>query len=305
MRYRSTVTLLSVLLAFTVDTLSAQDRVIDRDKEKAQFPDIYQSEKIQDINILNAYQNLRPFGHIVQMAKQDRVNSFLEIKDPTNFKYMSRFLRYTPRNSYIRYIKEEPDIMLTGFGDTKEMQGMISEKVKLANNNGVAAKEIQFAGRDGVELTQFEFMYNDSDPAHAAIGSKRKSLLLFFKPAGQTADARQALELDLVIGRFVEDKINEGTKNVEIIIDPTPLDEQMDDVIVIHRLNNKEPTVAPLGIMSNTPNYPHRLQFKQKFYIRLLDHFYRLYTLVDSYAKKDGNDFNDGLIEELEKSLTY
>jgi len=293
------------LLFMITIALFAQDRIIDREQEKKDFPEIQESEAIAEQNILGTYNQLKSYGHLVQMAKEDRVNTFLEIKDPNNMKYMARHIKFTPHNSYSRYVKEDPALLLLGLGELKDIQALISEKIKLANNNGVAAKEIQFQSRDGIELTDFAFIYDPQDPKHKAIGSVRKTLTLFFKPAGQTADQRQAYELDLVVGRLVDDNMRDGVKNVEVFIDPSPLDAQMDDFVIIHRKNFQEPSVIPLGIAHNTPNAPHRLRYKQRFHTRLLDHFYRLYTLVDSYAKKDGNKYNETVIEEMEDVLSY
>jgi hypothetical protein len=57
--------------------------------------------------------------------------------------------------------------------------------------------------------------------------------------------------------------------------------------------------------MHNTPNNPHRVVFKRDFYLQLLDHFNSLYRMVDGYAKKDSNEYNQKVLKLLKKEMEY
>ena len=309
MKFSKIFTGAASLLLFS--SLSAQnvsplDRIIDRQEEQKNYPDLFNTEKIHEANILRIYNDLGNYGHLVPMSQQDRQMKFNEMKDPNNLKNIFRFIQYTPRNTYARYVKEDPALLLMGFGPLNEVQANISEKVKLAVANGIAVKDVQFQTRDGIELTKFDFIYDESDPKHKPIGSRRKSLTLFYKAGGaQGADTKQKYTLDFVVSRVVDDNFYTGEKDIELIIDPTPLDEQMEDVVILHRHGMKEMNTIPLGLMQNTPNYPHRLMLKQRFLSKVLDDFYRLYTMLDNYAKRDGNDYNDKVILELHNQMDY
>ena len=99
--------------------------------------------------------------------------------------------------------------------------------------------------------------------------------------------------------------MKDGVKNVQLIIDPSPTDDQLDDIIIFDRYNQKPANVTVLGTMSNTPVNPHRTIFKQKFYLKVLDHFFRLFRMVDGYAVREGNDYNRNLLEKVDKGLEY
>ena len=58
-------------------------------------------------------------------------------------------------------------------------------------------------------------------------------------------------------------------------------------------------------VMSHPQEIHELARFKQQFYVKLLDHFWRLYSMVANYASKDDNDFNEEVIEDLEHSIDY
>lgn len=290
---------------FITGTLFAQPKLIDREKEAAEFPDLMKTEDNQEKNILDANKRLGTFGPLVTMAKEDRRLTFEEQKDPTNFKNTFRYVKYTPRNTYVRYVKESPEFVLAGLGEVPDLQALIREKATLAQSLKINAKEIQFQTRDGVELTQFEFIWRQDPDKRRPIGSRRKSVTLYYTQVANTPDTENNYQLSMVVTRVVQDDFEAGVKDVELIIDPSPLDEQMEDVIVMHRYNQKVANANYVSMMANTPNFPHRVVFKQKFYVKLTDHFVQLYRMVDAYAKKDGNDYNDAVIDDLKQSLDY
>lgn len=294
-----------------IGSVSAQPRLVDREAEKREFPDLQRTELAQERNIADAYKRLSEMGFLVSMSQQDRATAQKEAEPggELNFRNTFRFIKYTPRNTYIRYVKEDPQFLLNTFGTVEEVRALVAEQVRKAQSRGVKATELQFQTRDGIELTQFDFIYSNDPDARRAVGSRRKTLTLFFTQTNQQADTEQKLQLSLVVGRVVEDNFREGVRNVQLIIDMTPsgdpADTNMDDVIIIDRYNQKPTNAAILGMMSNTANFPHRVRFKQRYYIKMLDHFHRLYAMVANYATKDDNDYNEEVIEKVEQSMDY
>jgi len=284
----------------------AQPKLIDREEEKKEYPDLQQTEAILDKNIQDAYKRISIFGPLVNLAKNDRSKYFKQKEDPFNFEHGLKNIVYTPRNTYIRYVKESPEFLLVGFGTTQEVLAKIKERIDYVNNQGVKVPQLGFQNRDGIELTQFEFVYAEDTPTREVVGSRRKSLTLFYDRVNQsTIDTPQDFKLTMVVSRIINHHIRDGVKNVELIVDPDPNTENMDDVIILHRYNEKPTQVIVLGSMHNTPNYPHRVVFKRDFYLQLLDHFNSLYRMVDGYAKKDSNEYNQKVLQLLKKEMEY
>jgi hypothetical protein len=284
----------------------AQPKLIDREEEKKEYPDLQQTEAILDKNIQDAYKRISIFGPLVNLAKNDRSKYFKQKEDPFNFEHGLKNIVYTPRNTYIRYVKESPEFLLVGFGTTQEVLAKIKERIDYVNNQGVKVPQLGFQNRDGIELTQFEFVYAEDTPTREVVGSRRKSLTLFYDRVNQsTIDTPQDFKLTMVVSRIINHHIRDGVKDVELIVDPDPNTENMDDVIILHRYNEKPTQVIVLGSMHNTPNYPHRVVFKRDFYLQLLDHFNSLYRMVDGYAKKDSNEYNQKVLQLLKKEMEY
>ena len=284
----------------------AQPKLIDREEEKKEYPDLQQTEAILDKNIQDAYKRISIFGPLVNLAKNDRSKYFKQKEDPFNFEHGLKNIVYTPRNTYIRYVKESPEFLLVGFGTTQEVLAKIKERIDYVNGQGVKVPQLGFQNRDGIELTQFEFVYADDTPTREVVGSRRKSLTLFYDRVNQsTIDTPQDFKLTIVVSRVINHHIRDGVKDVELIVDPDPNTENMDDVIILHRYNEKPTQVIVLGSMHNTPNNPHRVVFKRDFYLQLLDHFNSLYRMVDGYAKKDSNEYNQKVLQLLKKEMEY
>jgi hypothetical protein len=284
----------------------AQPKLIDREEEKKEYPDLQQTEAILDKNIQDAYKRISIFGPLVNLAKNDRSKYFKQKEEPFNFEHGLKNIVYTPRNTYIRYVKESPEFLLVGFGTTQEVLAKIKERIDYVNNQGVKVPQLGFQNRDGIELTQFEFVYADDTPTREVVGSRRKSLTLFYDRVNQsTIDTPQDFKLTMVVSRIINHHIRDGVKDVELIVDPDPNTENMDDVIILHRYNEKPTQVIVLGSMHNTPNNPHRVVFKRDFYLQLLDHFNSLYRMVDGYAKKDSNEYNQKVLQLLKKEMEY
>jgi len=284
----------------------AQPKLIDREEEKKEYPDLQQTEAILDKNIQDAYKRISIFGPLVNLAKNDRSKYFKQKEDPFNFEHGLKNIVYTPRNTYIRYVKESPEFLLVGFGTTQDILAKIKERIDYVNGQGVKVPPLSFQNRDGIELTQFEFVYAEDTPSREVVGSRRKSLTLFYDRVNQsTIDTPQDFKLTMVVSRIINHHIRDGVKDVELIVDPDPNTENMDDVIILHRYNEKPTQVIVLGSMHNTPNNPHRVVFKRDFYLQLLDHFNSLYRMVDGYAKKDSNEYNQKVLQLLKKEMEY
>lgn len=298
---RTRIIVLSVLVAAG---LTAEPKIIDRAAEEKKYPDLQETEKQHDKNIQEAYGRLSAYGPLVAMTAKDRATAFREKAEPMRFEHTFRFVKFTPRNTYIRYVKETPEMLFAGLGDIKTIQELIAAKTKQANDAGIQLAAFTPQSRDGVELTQFNFVIRQDPDRERATGSRRKSVMLFYK-AGGAPDTQGDLQLDLVVTRIVEDDYDAGVKNLEVIIDPSPSTPGTDDVVTLHRYNLKVTNCALVATMSNTPNYPHRADFKRKFYTRLLDHFDTLYRMVDTYAKRDGNDVNEKTLTRMRDGLDY
>jgi len=299
----ATITLSVFLIAGLVQ---AEPKIIDRAAEAKNYPDLQATERAQETNVVDSYKALNQYAPIVALASKDRATAFKEKAEPLKFENTFRFVKLTQMNTYVRYVKETPEFMLSGMGDPKVVLELINAKTKQANDAGIVIPTFQFQGRDGIELTQFSFIYREEKEGKFAVGSRRKSMLLFYKAgAGTQADSEQTSQLDLVVTRIVEDNFAAGIKHVELIIDPTPLTPNMDDVITLHRYNFEVTTCVILGTMSNNPANPDRVLFKKQFYVGLLDHFNILYRMVDTYAKRDGNDVNEKTINRMSHSMDY
>ena len=315
------MTLAIVCSAFLLTSVGAQEQLLDRKLEAQKYPELQNTEKIHENNLQISIKVLARFGHLVNLAKKDRQTMAQELADPQNFKNTFRFITYTPRNTYVRYTEDVVDptdkktgkvvkgnFILAGFGDPKEIQALMDHKISQAQSIGVKTNKVAFnQKRPGLELTQFEFIYDYETKTSAQVppkriptGSRRKSLSLYYKPGGASKN-----ELDLIVVKIVHDRLLEGIRHTQLILDPSPNDDNFDDIIILDRYNQKPTVVSILGMMSNNPNYPHRNEFKQKFYGRLLAHFYQLFKMVDNYAKRDGNSYNEKALHKLRRSMEY
>jgi len=186
----------------------AQPKLIDREEEKKEYPDLQQTEAILDKNIQDAYKRISIFGPLVNLAKNDRSKYFKQKEDPFNFEYGLKNIVYTPRNTYIRYVKESPEFLLVGFGTTQEVLAKIKERIDYVNGQGVKVPQLGFQNRDGIELTQFEFVYAEDTPSREVVGSRRKSLTLFYDRVNQsTIDTPQDFKLTMVVSRVINHHI--------------------------------------------------------------------------------------------------
>lgn len=280
--------------------------IVDREAEREEYPGLQNTEALRDGNILEYNERLGQLGALVIMSREDRATAFAERENPYDMNNLFRFIRYTPRNTYVRYVQESFDFILVGMGEPEDLMEEIQRATDEAARANVNVPALEFQNRDGIELTQFEFIYDHEHLAtREAIGSRRKSLTLFFRPGEGGADRAEDLVLDAVVTRVVDDNFREDKRFVQVIVDPTPLEESMDNVWVFQREGERITDARILGTMENTPTNPHRLNFKRNFYNKLVSHYDVLYTMVDNYANTDDNRYNRELIRSLNRSMEY
>ena len=311
MKFRKWIVALITIVS--VSSLFGQPRLVNRDEERKEFPDLQETEANQEKNIQETYTELQRMGFLVRMTELDRQTAFEEQLPENQFDFTktARFVEYTPRNTYIRYVANNQQFLLNTFGEADKVKAQMDERVAKAIEikawyTEQGYKDIAFTGdKKGVELTQFDFIYSDDEEVRKVVGSRRKSVTLFFNDAGGEVAQGQVLTLNMVVTRLVRDDFKEGVRNVYLIVDPSPETAAMDDIVILHRYNQKPTNVTVLGMMSNTATNPHRNRFKQKFYVKLLKHFFRLYRMVANYASKGDNDYNDEVLESFEYTMEY
>ena len=308
-------TALAFALLFFVVGLAAQPRLIDRKNEAKLYPDLQVTERVTDGEVLERMKGLSAYGHLVDMARVDRKIKWQEdYVDPQKFENTFRLLKFTPRNMYVRYVEDVEDLkkaadgkikgnfLLAGMGPAEELHEQLQQKVNDAKGVGIKVEKIAYGqGRTGIELTQFDFIYGNEPDGRKAVGSLRKSLTLLYSGGAKGGEP----VLNMVVATTIYDHLAEGVTFKQVIVDPSPLDTNLDDIIIYDRYNQKPTSISVLGMMSNTPNDPHRVRFKKKFYTKYLSDFYRMYRMVDSYAKRDGGEYNREVIEKLEDNLGY
>ncbi|MEQ9366435.1 MAG: hypothetical protein RIF32_19500 [Leptospirales bacterium] len=311
MKFRKWI--IALITIASVSSVFGQPRLVNRDSERKEFPDLHETEAYQEKNIQETYTELQRMGFLVRMTQLDRQTAFEE-QQPENqydFTKTSRLVEYTPRNTYIRFVANNQQFLLNTFGAAEKIKAQMDERVAKAKeikawSTEQGYKDINFGGdKNGVELTQFAFIYSDDEAHRKVVGSRRKSVSLFFNDATGEVAQGQVLTLNMVVTRLERDDFKEGVRNVYLIVDPSPETQAMDDIVILHRYNQKPTQVTVLGMMSNTATNPHRNHFKQKFYVKLLKHFFRLYRMVANYASKGDNDYNNEVLESIEYTLEY
>ena len=311
MKFRKWI--IALITITSVSSLFGQPRLVNREEEKQEFPELQETEAYQEKNIQETYTELQRMSFLVRMTEIDRKVAFEEQLPENQFDFTKtfRYVEYTPRNTYIRFVANDQQFLLNTFGEATKVKEAMDARVAKAKeikawSTEQGWKDIQFGGdKKGIELTQFAFIYSDEKEARKVVGSRRKSVTLFFNDAAGEVAQGQELTLNMVVTRVIRDDFKEGVRNAYLIVDPSPETQAMDDVVILHRYNQKPTKVTVLGMMSNTATNPHRNRFKQKFYVKVLTHFFRLYRMVANYASKGDNDYNEEVIEQIEYSLEY
>ena len=326
--FKKVISILSVLVFVSGTSLLAQQAAGSAPTEAAgtsktkkatnvsgSLKELQATETIQDEGIEQTTENFKEFASLVEKARIDRETKWKERNvDPNNFENTFRKIQFAPRNSYVRYVEDlekdvtiegktvKGNILLEGFGEVADVTKEIQNAVKISTSQGnSSAKTIAFnQGRVGIEIMQYDFIKERTkENESVAVGSQRKSVALLYKKSGDN------LTLDMVVTRIVNDHLREGTKEIQLIIDPTPLDPGLDDLIIIDRYNQKPAKATILGTVLNSANSPYRLKFKQSFYQQHLANFYRMYRLVLGFSSEDDSEYQHGVITDLKRSLQY
>ncbi len=293
---------ISLLPAFFIIaslSISAQEAVVDREKEKKKFKSLYYSEKIWEKNIKSAYDTLGSFGHLVKLAKNDRALSVLSEKEPLNFNHDKVALRYVPWRSSIRYVKEGERLILNTFGKLEEVKTLIKSKIDLAKMNKINASDLNIGNRDGIELSRFGFIRVKDPDKIRAIGSQRDWLSLFFAPQGN--DKKGLIALATL--RTEYNNLRAGVKDVQIIIDPSPMDDNFDDIVIISRYNQDTPSVSLVGLMRNDKSFSHRNEFKRRYHKFLRHEFVQIVKRISKYNSITSNELHTKQFKIMDRNI--
>ena len=278
--------------------LFAQRKVIDRQQENLQYKSLQIAGKTWDKKIQEVYKKLEHFGFLVALAKDDRKKAILGEKEPLDFRHDRRHLKFVPWRNSIRYVKEGEDFLLNSFGDIEEVKALIAKKIQLAAQNNMTVPKPNIGNREGFELSQFGFIYVKDPDKTRAIGTQRRRLTLYFSgPNQQLAAATMRIEYH---------NFREDVKEIELIIDPTPIDKQMEDIVILHRHNKKEAKVDLLALMHNSKAFANRNKFKSKYHNYLRVHFFQSIQRIATYNVLNPQKFNQKAFERrLERGLAY
>ena len=292
----SALVLLFTLLLSSV--LFAQWKLIDRQEESQKYQSLQQSGKGWDKNVQETYGQLAQFGFLVELAKKDRATAILAEKEPHNFRHDKRDLKFVPWRNNIRYVKEGEQFLFNSFGKVEEVKALINKKIQLAAQNKVTVPNPNIGNREGVEISQFGFIYARDPDKTRAIGSQRKWISLYFNQPATN-------ELSFVTIRVEHHNFRAGVKEIELILDPSPTDDQTEDIVVIHRYNQTEPKVYLLALMHNDKSYDHRNQFKNRYHEYLRSHFLQMFKRIATYNAFNPYKAHDKEVERLDRGLEY
>lgn len=286
-----------VLFTFLLSSaLSAQWKLRDRKGEDKKYPSLQKTGKYWDKDIQLAYAQLSQFGFIVELAKNDRATAILAEKEPHSPHYSERDLKFVPWRSSIRYVKEGEQFLLKSFGKLSKVKELISKSIKLASQSNVVVPNPSFGDREGVEISQFGFIYKKDPDKTRAIGFQRKWINIFFSQASQN-------QISLATLRVEYNNFRLGVKEIDLIIDPSPMDGQMRDIVILHRYNETDPKVYLLALMYNDKGANHRNQFKAKYSHYLRGDFLQIFKRIGAYNKLNYSASHEGYLKRLNRSL--
>ena len=281
---------------FLSSLLFAQWKLIDREGEKQQYQSLEKTGKSWDKNVQEAFGQLARFGFLIELAKKDRATAILAEKEPHNFRHDKRELKLVPWRNSIRYIKEGDQFILNSFGKIEEIKGLVSKKIQLAAQNNVQVPNLTIGAREGVEISQFGFIYANDPDKTRAVGSQRKWMSLYYNNPN---------ELAAVVLRVEYHNFRAGVKETELVIDPSPVDDQMDDIIILHRYNQVEPKVYLVALMHNDKAYNNRNKFKSKYHGYVRGHFLQMIERISNYNILNPTKAHEKEVDRLERGLSY
>ena len=292
-------------IAILCGSLFAQQEYIDRKREAKEFRSLLYAESIQDKNIQQAFTYLGSLGYMTELAKFDRNLAVRAEKEPHNFRTDLRRLKYVPWRNTLRYVKESEQFVLNSFGDLEEVKALIQSKLALARGHKIDLPEFGYGARDGVELTWYGFLYEKGPTKRRAIGSQSKSLTLYFIPSDKNKFNQQNYKLERATLKIIHNNMLQDSKQVEFIIDPTPLDDKLDDILIVTRYNYAPPEIYVLGMMHNNKGFSHRLEFKKKYHNYLRNQFLQMFQRIAKYNKFTENVRHEKHLQRLQRGLEF
>ncbi len=254
------------------------------------------SGDILDRRIYQVYRDMEPFSYLLNYAKADRLRTYKGQKEPFNTRHDKRQIRHIPWRNAIRYVKESESYLYKGYGTVEEVRGLINKRIQEVRENNIQVGDFKVGNREGIEISEFSFLYYARDPDKTrSIGSRRLILSLFLVPTGKKDhDSRPLYTVESVALRVIRHDFRTEVKDVVMTIDPTPNDVQTRDIIIMHRYNYEPPHIDLLGIKRSNANYNHRNEFKREYVEYLSTQFlqklqridrYNTYTRQDSFPK--------------------
>ena len=293
---RKKLTTLCFIIFFFSNTLFSQSPVVNREQEKKNFASLHFTEKRLGQNIKEAYESLSKFAYLIKLAKEDRLRAIQAEKEPHNFRHDFKALKYVPWRNNIRYVKEGDKFILNSFGKVNEIKELINERVTQARANNILIDKINFQAREGIEFSQFSFIYAKDSDKTRAVGAQRKWLSLYFNPNKTLALSTLQVEYN---------NLRRGVKEIELIIDPSPTDNNLDDLVIVHRYNQGPAKVYLVGMMYNNKSFNNRNNFKIKYNNYLRNKFLQMFQRVAKYNNYNSHEGHKKHFERLERGLEY
>lgn len=155
--------------------------------------------------------------------------------------------------------------------------------------------QTNFSKGDGyIELESYNFIpqsYVYGNP----VGTKVKKMRLYY--SGET--------LSKIETEILEQDFYHKTKFYSKIVDPSPMDNNANDMIITTSFNDGKPYEVTVGDMENTLTNPLRINYKRDYYIEHLIYFEKSFRFTWEFQKRYGTSNDVVTIETLKKSLDY
>jgi hypothetical protein len=172
----------------------------------------------------------------------------------------------------------------------------VLQKYKLMENKDIKIIPYQVdysVEKDYILIERHMFMRDMMDVK--VVGEKRKSVKLYGSGGS----------LAKIESMIYERDYNNANEHYVEIIDPSPMTEGLDDVIIKQTFNKKLVFNKTLGEMKNTTAFPVRNDFKRNFYIPHLTYFYNTVLSIAETYSKGAKDTDSSVTDFLQRSTQY
>ena len=126
-------------------------------------------------------------------------------------------------------------------------------------------------------------------------GYRKRVVRLFYEN-----NALSKVESSVIEENFITKERYEST-----VLDPSPTDENTNDITLTTKFNKAETYSIGLAKMENTISNPLRIEFKRDFYINFLTDFEKLFRYTEEYQKQYGTQEDYITIQNLKRGLVY